>query len=90
MSPVELTAIELREKIGAGEITSVEAVRAAFEQIERVEPTVGAFISTFRDAALARAADVDRRIRAGEAVGPLAGVPVAVKDVMCTRFGATS
>ncbi|MHC4520819.1 MAG: amidase, partial [Planctomycetota bacterium] len=90
MLPAELTAIELREKIGAGEITSVEAVRAAFDQIDRLEPTVGAFISTFRDEALARAEGVDRRIAAGEPVGPLAGLPVAVKDVMCTSFGATT
>ena len=90
MSPTELTAIELRERIGAGEVTSVAAVQAAFEQIDRLEATVGAFINTFRDGALAQAAEVDRRIAAGESVGSLAGVPVAVKDVMCTSFGATT
>ena len=90
MSPTELTAIELRERIGAGEITSVAAVQAAFEQIDRLEATVGAFISTFRDGALAQAAEVDRRIAVGESVGSLAGVPVAVKDVMCTSFGVTT
>jgi len=85
-----ITATALRDRIAAGQVSSVEAVGAAFEQIDRLEATVGAFISTFRDEALARAEDVDRRIAAGEAVGALAGVPVAVKDVMCTSFGATT
>ncbi len=90
MASKDLTAIELREGIAAGRISSVEAVSETFAQIDRLEPTVGAFISLFRDEAMARAKDVDRRIAAGESVGALAGVPVAVKDVMCTRFGATT
>jgi aspartyl-tRNA(Asn)/glutamyl-tRNA(Gln) amidotransferase subunit A len=90
MSLHEQTAIELRDAIAAGKITSVEAVEAVFAQIDRLESTVGAFISLFRAEALARAQEVDRRLAAGEAVGALAGVPVAVKDVMCTSFGATT
>jgi len=90
MSLSELTAIELRDAITGGRISSVEAVKAAFAQIDRLEPTVGAFISLFRDEALTRAREVDRRLAAGESVGALAGVPVAVKDVMCTSFGATT
>ena len=90
MSLQELTAIELREAIASRRISSVEAVEAALAQIDRLEPTVGAFISLFREEALARAMDVDRRIAAGAPVGPLAGLPVAVKDVMCTSFGATT
>jgi aspartyl-tRNA(Asn)/glutamyl-tRNA(Gln) amidotransferase subunit A len=90
MSLRDMTAIELRDGIVAGRIGSEEAVKAAFAQIDRLEPTVGAFISLFRDEALARAKDVDRRMAAGESVGALAGVPVAVKDVMCTSFGATT
>lgn len=90
MSLTDLTAIELRNRIAARQVSSVEAVRAAFEQIDSIEPTVGAFLSLFRDEAVARAQDVDRRLAAGESVGPLAGVPVAIKDNMCTRFGATT
>jgi len=90
MSVPEQTAIELRDAIAGRRIGSVEAVKAVFAQIDRLEPTVGAFISLFRDEALARAQEVDRRIAAGEAVGVLAGVPVAVKDVMCTSSGATT
>ncbi len=90
MSPGKQTAIELGKQIGAGQTSSLDATKAVFASIDRLEPTVGAFISLFRDEALAKAQDVDRRIAAGEPVGALAGLPVAVKDVLCTRFGATT
>ncbi len=86
----ELSAKELREGIAAGRITSVEATGAVFGRIDEREPVIGAYISTHRETALARAAEVDRRIAAGEAVGELAGVPVAIKDNMCSTFGATT
>jgi len=90
MSLHELTAIELRDGIAAGRISSVEATRAILDRIERTDPTIGAYLSVFRDRAIQTAETVDKRIAAGEPVGPLAGVPVAVKDVMCTSFGATT
>ncbi|MCH8119160.1 MAG: Asp-tRNA(Asn)/Glu-tRNA(Gln) amidotransferase subunit GatA [Planctomycetes bacterium] len=86
----ELSAKELRDRIAAGRISSVDATEAVFERIDKLEPVIGAYISTYRDRALEKAADVDRRIAAGEPVGKLAGVPVAVKDNMCTTFGATT
>ncbi len=86
----ELTAIELRDKIAAGEISSVEATRSIFAAIGKYEPEIGAYISTFEEQALAKAKEVDEKIAAGEQVGALAGVPVAVKDNMCTTFGATT
>jgi len=90
MSVHELTAMELRDRIAAGQIRSVEATRTILERIERVDPTIGAYLSVFPDRAIRAAEAVDRRIAAGERVGPLAGVPVAVKDVMCTSFGTTT
>jgi len=81
---------ELRDEIAAGRIKSVAATEAVFETIEKYEPVIGAFISTYRDRALEKAAEVDKRIAGGEAVGGLAGVPIAVKDNMCTTFGATT
>ena len=87
---MDLTAKELRDKIAARRITSVEAATAVFERIDKFEPTIGAYISTFRRAALDKAAEVDRKLAAGEPVGGLAGVPVAIKDNMCTTFGATT
>jgi len=86
----DLSAIQLREKIAAGEISSVEATEAIFKSIEEREPVIGAYISIYRDKALEKAAEVDKRIAAGEPTGQLAGVPVAVKDNMCTTFGATT
>ncbi len=86
----ELSAKELRDRIAAGQISSVEATKAVFERIDKFEPVIGAYISTYRDRALEKAADVDRRIADGQPVGKLAGVPVAVKDNMCTTFGATT
>jgi aspartyl-tRNA(Asn)/glutamyl-tRNA(Gln) amidotransferase subunit A len=90
MPLTDLTTIELRDRIAAGDVRSVEAVEAAFAQIDRLEPTVGAFISLFRDEALQRAGEIDRRRAAGQPLGALAGVPVAVKDNMCTTTGATT
>ncbi|MBN2181340.1 MAG: Asp-tRNA(Asn)/Glu-tRNA(Gln) amidotransferase subunit GatA [Sedimentisphaerales bacterium] len=86
----ELSALELRDQIAAGKISSVEATKAVFERIRKFEPVIGAYISTHEDRALEFAADVDRRIAAGEKMGQLAGVPVAIKDNMCTTFGATT
>ncbi len=85
-----ITVKELREKIVRREITSVEAVRAALRRMERLDGSIGAFISLARERALERAEQVDRKIAAGEAAGPLAGVPLAVKDNLCTRWGATT
>jgi len=85
-----LTACEVREGIRQGELSSVEVVGEVFARMEQREPEVGAFLSTYRERALERAAAVDRRVAAGEPVGALAGVPVAIKDNMCTRFGKTT
>jgi aspartyl-tRNA(Asn)/glutamyl-tRNA(Gln) amidotransferase subunit A len=84
------SAKELRDKIRSGQSSSVEATKAVFARIAKLEPTIGAYISTFEKPALDKAAEIDRRITSGEAVGELAGVPVAVKDVLCTTFGATT
>jgi len=74
----------LRDKIAAGQISSLEATKAVFKRIDKLEPIIGAYISTYHDRALETAADIDRRIAAGQSVGQLAGVPVAIKDNMCT------
>ncbi len=84
------SAKELRDKIKTGEISSVKATEAVFERIADSEPTIGAYISTFEKSALDKAGEVDKRIAKGEAVGELAGVPVAIKDNMCTAFGTTT
>jgi aspartyl-tRNA(Asn)/glutamyl-tRNA(Gln) amidotransferase subunit A len=87
---IDISAKELRDKIAASQISSVEATKATFQQIEQLEATIGAYISTFEEQALAKAQEVDEKIAEGKPVGLLAGVPVAIKDNMCTTFGATT
>lgn len=85
-----LSAKQLRDQIAAGQASSLEATKALFERIRKLEPTIGAYISIYEEQALKTAEDVDGRVVAGEPVGPLAGVPVSIKDNMCTNFGATT
>jgi aspartyl-tRNA(Asn)/glutamyl-tRNA(Gln) amidotransferase subunit A len=87
---LNMDCVELRDRIAAGQVSSRAATEAVFEAIERHGPTVGAYLSTFREQAMAKAAEVDSRIASGHKAGPLAGVPVAVKDNMCTTFGTTT
>jgi aspartyl-tRNA(Asn)/glutamyl-tRNA(Gln) amidotransferase subunit A len=87
---LNLTCKQLRDKIAAGAVTSVAACNEVFAQTEALDDKVGAYISTYKDLALEAAKTIDQKIAAGEPTGPLAGVPVAIKDNMCTDFGATT
>jgi aspartyl-tRNA(Asn)/glutamyl-tRNA(Gln) amidotransferase subunit A len=86
----ELSALQLRDRIAARGISSAEAVKMVFAAIEKYEPAVGAFISTCRDEAMSKASQVDAEIAKGRKMGVLAGVPIAVKDNMCTTFSRTT
>ena len=85
MSLMDLTAVELGKKIKAKEITVVDAVNAAIEQIEAVEKDVNSYVTVDKEGALKRAEEVQKLIDDGTLTGPLAGVPVAIKDNMCTE-----
>ena len=85
MSLMQLTAVALGKKIGSGEVSTVEAVTEAFCAIEKKENTIHSFITTDREGALKRAAEVQREMNAGNLTGPLAGVPFAIKDNICTK-----
>jgi len=85
MNLMSLTAVELGKKIKMKEITVEEAVKSAFEQIKRTENQVHSFVTIDEEGALKKAAFLQEKIDMGEFVGPLAGVPVAVKDNMCTK-----
>ncbi len=80
-----LTAVELGKKIQAGEVSVKDATLAVLDQIEKVEKDVNSFVTVDREGALAQAEEVQKKIDAGELTGPLAGVPVAIKDNMCTE-----
>ena len=85
MSLMSLTAVELGRKIKEKEVTVEEAVTAALDAIEKLEAQVHSFVTVDREGALKRAKEVQAKIDAGELTGPLAGVPVAIKDNMCTK-----
>ncbi|MDT0157092.1 Asp-tRNA(Asn)/Glu-tRNA(Gln) amidotransferase subunit GatA [Microbacterium sp. ARD32] len=80
---IRLTAAELSEKLAAREISSVEATQAHLDRIAAVDGDVHAFLHV-NENALSVAADIDERRAAGEQLGPVAGVPLAVKDVLVT------
>lgn len=85
MNIIEMTAAQLSAAIRAGETTAVEAAEAVLAQIEKEDKKYNCYVTVDRDGALAQARVVQEKIEAGELTGPLAGVPVAVKDNICTE-----
>lgn len=82
---VSRAAVDLAAQIRARKTTSVEATQACLAQIERLQPVVNAYATVCADEALAAAAAVDAKLACGETVGPLAGVPFSVKDIVNTK-----
>ncbi|MGI6116099.1 Asp-tRNA(Asn)/Glu-tRNA(Gln) amidotransferase subunit GatA [Luoshenia tenuis] len=82
---IDWSAAALAEKLAAGQVSAQEAAKAYLEQIEARETQIGAYIQVTREEALAQAAQVDARRAAGEQLHPLAGVPMALKDNLCTK-----
>ena len=78
-----LSAADLAAKLATREISSVEATQAHLDRIAAVDGDIHAFLHV-SDRALDVAADIDRRRAAGESLGPVAGVPLAIKDVLVT------
>ena len=79
-----MTAVELSAAIKDGKTTAVEAARASLERIEEKESLYHCYITLDKKRTLAQAEAVQARIEKGELNGPLAGVPMAVKDNLCT------
>ncbi|HPB46068.1 MAG TPA: amidase family protein, partial [Microthrixaceae bacterium] len=79
------TALEIAASIRSGERSAAEVIEDALASIAATEPQVGAYNLVLDEAARAAAAEIDRRIAAGQEVGALAGVPIAIKDNICTR-----
>ena len=85
MTAVVRTARDIRDDIASGTISAADACRAALEQIAAVNPALNAFNHVDADGALRRADAIDRQRAAGQRLGPLAGVPIALKDNLCVR-----
>ena len=85
MSLMGLTAVSLGKKIKAGEVSAIEAVQEALASIHEKEDVVNSFVTVEEERALKRAKEVQKGIEDGTYTGALAGVPVAIKDNMCTK-----
>ncbi len=81
----EKSAVEMADSLAKGEISAVELAQAHLERIDAVDNQVKAFLYVDRDGALAQAESVDARRKAGEKLAPLAGVPLALKDVLVQK-----
>ncbi len=75
---------QLHELLKNGELTSVELTKAVFDRIDKVEPIIGAYITENRTQAFEQAAAADKVLRTGSG-GPLCGIPLSIKDVLCTK-----
>lgn len=82
---LDMTAVELAAAIKAGKTTAVQATEAALASIAEKDKELNCYVTVCKEEALAQAAAVQAKIEAGELSGPLAGVPVAIKDNMCTE-----
>lgn len=80
-----MTATELGAAIKDGRTTAVEAVRQTLDAIEKKDKELHAFITVDAEGAMKSAAEVQKKIESGELTGPLAGVPIAIKDNICTK-----
>lgn len=85
MNVTDMTAVELSAAIRAGQVTAMEAAEAMLARIEEKDGMYHCYVTVDREGALAQAKAVQAKIEAGELKGPLAGVPVAIKDNLCTE-----
>ena len=85
MDLMQLTAVEMGKKIKNKEVTVKECVESALAKVDAVEGQIHSFVTIDREGALKKAEEIQAKIDSGELTGPLAGVPVAIKDNMCTE-----
>ena len=85
MGLLDLAAVELAGQIKSGKTTAVEAMEAVIANIDSKEEELNCYVTFDREAALSAAKEAQKKIEAGELTGPLAGVPIAIKDNMCTE-----
>ena len=85
-----LTAVQLAEAIASGQPSALEATQAYLAAIEKLEPQVAAFNQVLANRAVQHAKNIDAKRQSHQHLPPLAGVPVAIKDNMCTSYGHTT
>ncbi len=86
----DMTVGSLRGEIVARRVSAEDAARASLARIGALDGTIGAFLQVFEERAIERARAIDRALAAGEHAGALAGVPIALKDNICTEYGRTT
>ncbi|HUQ24334.1 MAG TPA: amidase [Burkholderiales bacterium] len=79
------SAVEIARRVRSGEVSAVQIVDDCLARIDRLQPKLNAFATVCADEAREQAADIDRARAAGKKLGPLAGVPVSVKDILNTK-----
>ncbi|MFM8221779.1 MAG: amidase family protein, partial [Planctomycetaceae bacterium] len=90
MSSLAASFSELTRQLASGELTAVELARQSLDQIAHSDGEVKAFLHVDREGTLAQASEVDRRRAAGTPLGALAGIPIAIKDVICVAGQTTT
>lgn len=85
MDITQLTVHELQEKLAKKEITSYEITKAYTDRIQEKEKDVQAFVTILTEEALKQAKQIDEKRKQGEMISPLAGIPVGIKDIICTK-----
>ncbi|MCA9265831.1 MAG: Asp-tRNA(Asn)/Glu-tRNA(Gln) amidotransferase subunit GatA [Planctomycetales bacterium] len=90
MSLHELTAVQLRDRMQQGDVSSREVCQAFLDRIANADSHIGAFLRVDPKSVIAQADAIDRRRQSGQTIGPLAGLPVAVKDLLCTEGETTT
>jgi aspartyl-tRNA(Asn)/glutamyl-tRNA(Gln) amidotransferase subunit A len=90
MEPSQLSAAEIVSQIAGGTLTATECVQHFLSRIDTFDEKLNSFLSIAHESALATAAEIDRKKAAGEKLGPLAGLPIGIKDGICTAGHRTS
>ena len=90
MDLCHLTAHELHNMLVSRKVSAVEITKSVFQQIDKVESTIHSYVTLMRENAFATAENVDKKIASGENISSLTGIPMAIKDVMCTKGILTS
>ena len=88
--PREMPSVALRDAIAAGQVSAAEATRVCLEAIDRLDGSIRAYTQVFPERAMERAKAIDAARAAGKPIGTLGGLPVSIKDNMCTAYGRTT